>query len=115
MLFRSLLRRLPPEQHAAAMKTDAWPYRGSLIFMAAVSVPFAFFGRPLLVIVAFTILGSLLTPFFAATLLFLNNRIPWSASIPHNSRATNLVLIVVLILFLLVAGSEILALIPARR
>ena len=109
-----LLRRLTPDRRAAAMKADGWPYRGSLIFMAAVSVPFAFLGKPLLVIVAFTIFGSLLTPFFAATLLYLNNRVPWSAPIPHNSAVTNIVLILVLILFLLVAGSEIVALLPAR-
>ncbi len=105
-----LLRRLPPDEHAASIKAGARPYRGALIFMAAVSFPFAFFGHPLLVIVAFTILGSLLTPFFAATLLYLNNRIPWSAPVPHNSTTTNVILVLVLILFLLVGGVEILAL-----
>ncbi len=54
-------------------------YRTALVFMAAASVPFAFTERPLLVIVAFTVIGSLFIPFLAATLLWLNNRVPFPA------------------------------------
>ena len=41
-------------------------------------MPFAFMRRPLIIIVTYTIVGSLFMPFLAATLLYLNNRVRWS-------------------------------------
>jgi len=102
----SLLWPSPQQQPDGAMRTS-WQYRAALAFMALVSVPFAFLGRPLLVIVVFTIVGSLFIPFLAITLLYLNNRVPWTSEIRHNSTATNLLLIMVVMLFLIVGGLEI--------
>ena len=73
-------------------------------------MPFAFLGRPLLIIVAFTVLGSLFIPFLAATLLYLNNAVPWTAPIRHNRPLNNAVLVVVLLVFLIVGALEIAAL-----
>ena len=75
--------------------------------MALASVPFAFLGRPLLVVVGFTIIGSLFIPFLAATLLYLNIRVPWPGPIRRNNIATNAVLVLVLLLFVIVGGLEI--------
>jgi len=75
--------------------------------MAVVSIPFAFVQRPLLLVVAFTILGSLFIPFLAATLLYLNSRVRWPSPVAHNSTATNIVLAFVLILFLILGAIEI--------
>ncbi len=100
----SLLRRLPQPERDAAMRPSSWQYRAALAFMALASVPFAFLGRPLLVVVGFTILGSLFIPFLAGTLLYLNNRVPWASTIRRNNAATNAVLILVLLLFLIVAA-----------
>ncbi len=69
-------------------------------------LPFAFTGRPILVIVVYTIVGSLFVPFLAATLLYLNNRVRWAAAVPHNSWATNILLVVILALFAIVGAQE---------
>jgi len=106
----SLLRRLPESEHQAALQTTSLAFRAALAFMALVAVPLAFLGRPLFLIVGFTIVGSLFFPFLAATLLYLNNRVPWPAGIPRPGFVTNALLIVVLLLFLIVGGIEVAAL-----
>ena len=55
-------------------KVTSTPYRLALLFITLVPLPFAFTGRPILVIVTYTIVGSLFVPFLAATLLYLNNQ-----------------------------------------
>jgi hypothetical protein len=82
-------------------------YTLALAFMALAAIPFAFVRRPLLLVVAFTILGSVFIPFLAATLLYLNNRVPWPSSIRHNRTSANLALALVLIVFLVVGALEI--------
>jgi Mn2+/Fe2+ NRAMP family transporter len=106
----SLLRRMPPEQREAATQPGARPYRTALLFMALAAVPFAFLGRPLLIVIAFTILGSFFIPFLAATLLYLNNRVAFAAPLRSNHPTTNIVLVLILVLFLIVGGLEIAAL-----
>jgi Mn2+/Fe2+ NRAMP family transporter len=103
----SLLRRMPPDQRKAAMQPGAPPYRTALLFMALASVPFAFLGRPLLIVIAFTVLGSFFIPFLAATLLYLNNRVTFSAPLCPNRLATNVVLVLIVVLFLIVGALEI--------
>ena len=80
------------------------------LFMALTSVPFSFLGSPLAIVIAFTVLGSLFIPFVAATLLYLNNRVPFSAPMRKNRLATNLVLVVIVILFAVVGAMEIIGL-----
>ena len=106
----SLLRRLAPAEREAVVRVSSPAYRAALVFMALAAVPFAFLGRPLLIIVAFTVLGSLFIPFLAATLLYLNNAVPWPAPIRHNRTLTNGVLVIVLLVFVIVGGLEIAAL-----
>jgi Mn2+/Fe2+ NRAMP family transporter len=106
----SLLLRLPKQECDAAMHSSSWQYRAALAFMTLMSVPFAFLGRPLLVVVVFTVIGSLFIPFLAATLLYLNNRVQWPGPIRRNHTATNAVLILVLLLFLIVGTLEMCAL-----
>ena len=106
----SLLRRMPPEQRTAATQPGAPPYRIALLFMALASVPFAFLGRPLVIVIAFTVLGSLFIPFLAATLLYLNNRIAFPAPMRRNGLATNLVLGLIIVLFLVVGVLEVVGL-----
>lgn len=100
----SLLHRMPPEQREATIQPGARPYRTALVFMALASVPFAFIGRPLLIVIAFTVLGSLFIPFLAATLLYLNTRVAFPAPLRPNRLATNIILTIILILFLGVVG-----------
>jgi hypothetical protein len=104
-----LLRRMAQRERDAAIHSSSWQFRVALSFMALVSVPFAFLDRPLLVVVMFTVLGSLFIPFLAATLLYLNKRVPWPGPIRPNHIATNAVLILVLLLFVVVGAREIFA------
>ena len=45
--------------------------------------------------------------FVAVALLYLNNRVRWASSVPRNSLATNALLAVILLLFLVVGGKEV--------
>jgi Mn2+/Fe2+ NRAMP family transporter len=106
----SLLRRMPPDERKMATQPGAPAYRTALLFMALAAVPFAFLGRPLVIVIVFTVLGSLFIPFLAATLLFLNNRIAFPASLHRNRLATNVVLGLIVVLFLVVGALEVAAL-----
>ncbi|HEX2851999.1 MAG TPA: Nramp family divalent metal transporter [Opitutaceae bacterium] len=106
----SLLRRMPAAQRAATLQMTSPVYRAGLVVMASAAVPFAFTERPLFVIVAFTVIGSLFIPFLAATLLYLNNRVPFPAPLKHNRPLTNVVLVLMLVAFLALGALEILGL-----
>jgi Mn2+/Fe2+ NRAMP family transporter len=103
----SLLRRQSAEARAATVQMHSPVYRTALGFMAISSVPFAFTERPLFVVVAFTVIGSLFIPFIAATLLYLNNRGPFPKPVQSNRPLTNAVLVLVLLAFLAVAVLEV--------
>ena len=62
---------------------------------------------PLVIIVTYTIVGSMFVPFLAATLLYLNTRVRWSAPLPRNHWTTNVLLVVILALFVAVGAQEI--------
>ncbi len=57
----------------------------ALAFISLVPIPFAFTGRPIQIVITYTIVSSLFVPFVAATLLYLNNRVKWTEPVPHNS------------------------------
>ena len=110
----SLLRRMPPAQRKAATQVSAAPFRVALLGMAVASVPFAFLGRPLLIVIAFTVLGSLFIPFLAATLLYLNNVVAFANPLRHNRLPTNIILGLIVVLFAIVGALEIVALLRAN-
>ena len=87
-------------------KVTSRPYQLGLCFITLVPLPLAFTGAPLLIIVTYTVIGSLFVPFLAATLLYLNNRVAWTEDVPKNAVTTNLLLVVILVLFVLVGGQE---------
>ncbi len=101
-----ILKRLSPEAREAATKVTSTPYRVALRFITLVPIPFAFTGRPLFIIVAYTVVGSLFVPFLAATLLYLNNRVAWTEPVPRNHWTTNLLLVAILALFVAVGAQE---------
>lgn len=102
-----LLRRSTADQRMASILPGSPAYRAALLFMALASVPFSFFGSPLVIVIAFTVLGSLFIPFLAATLLYLNNRVAFPPPLCSNRLPTNLVLGFIIVLFLIVGASEI--------
>ncbi len=103
----SIVKKLPAAARAEATKVTSLPYRLALLFITLVPLPFAFMRRPILVIVTFTIVGSLFVPFLAATLLYMNNRVRWTSPVPRNHWTTNVVLIVILALFVAVGAQEV--------
>ena len=105
--FYGIVKKLPENVRDELTKVTSVPYRLALAFITLVPLPFAFTGRPLFVIVTFTIVGSFFIPFLAATLLYLNNRVRWSSPVPHNHWATNVVLIAILALFVIVGAQEV--------
>jgi hypothetical protein len=102
-----LLRRAPAELRAAMTQTTGTPYRWALLFITLTPLPFAFLGRPIVIVVTFTIIGSLFIPFLAGTLLYLNNRVPFPSNVPHNHWTTNGLLLVIIALFVAVGALEV--------
>ncbi len=109
-----LLRRLPSDHRKAASLPGAPPYRIALLLMALASIPFSFLGSPLVIVIAFTILGSLFIPFVAGTLLYLNNRIAVPPPLRPNRLATNIVLGFIVLMFGVVGMLEITELLSMR-
>ncbi len=104
--FYGIIRKLDPAARAAVVQVTSLPYRLALVFITLVPLPFAFMRRPIVIIVVYTIVGSLFVPFLAATLLYLNNRVQWTESVPRNSWTTNLLLVAILALFVVVGAQE---------
>jgi Mn2+/Fe2+ NRAMP family transporter len=102
-----IVRRMPVEARREITRITSTPYRLALAFITLVPLPFAFLGRPLFIIITFTIIGSLFIPFLAATLLYLNNSVRWTADVPHNHWTTNVLLVAILVLFVAVGVLEI--------
>ena len=73
-------RRSSAEARRSVVKVTSTPYRLALVFITLVPLPFAFTGRPIAIIVTYTIVGSLFVPFLAGTLLYLNNRVAWTGA-----------------------------------
>lgn len=101
-----LLKRRTSAERADAARPGAPAYRAALAFMAISSAPFAFMGRPLLVVIVFTVLGSFFIPFVAATLLYLNSRGGPHGAVYANRFATKIVLALILILFTVLGAVE---------
>lgn len=104
--FYGVMKGLPPEDRRAMTKVTSTPYRLALLFVALAPIPFAFTGRPIAVIVIYTVVGSLFVPFVASTLLYLNNRVRWTAAVPRNHWSTNVVLAGILALFAVIGAQE---------
>ena len=105
--FYGIVKGLSGEARREMTKVTSTPYRLALAFITLAPLPFAFTGRPIVVIVTFTIVSSFFIPFLAATLLYLNNRVHWSTAVPRNHWTTNVVLMAVLGLFVIVGVQEI--------
>ncbi len=105
--YYGVMKKLPREVRSGMTRVTSRPYRLALAFITLVPLPFAFVGRPLFIIITYTVVGSLFIPFLAATLLYLNTRIPWATPVPRNHWSTNLLLIVVLVLFLALGLQEV--------
>ena len=104
--FYGILKKLPAAERLAVVKVTSTPYRLALAYITLVPIPFAFTGRPIQIVIIYTIVGSLFVPFLAATLLYLNNKVKWTEPVPHNAWYTNLLLAAILLLFAIVGSQE---------
>jgi Mn2+/Fe2+ NRAMP family transporter len=105
--FYGVMKNLSAEGRREVTRVTSTPYRLGLAFIALVPIPFAFTGRPLVIIVTYTIVASLFIPFLAATLLHLNNRVAWASAVPKNHWTTNVVLVAILALFAILGAQEV--------
>ena len=105
--FYGILKKMSPAERENVVKVTSTPYRIALAYITLVPLPFAFTARPIAIIVTYTIVGSLFVPFLAATLLYLNNRVKWTESVPHNHWTTNVLLGLILLLFAFVGAQEV--------
>jgi Mn2+/Fe2+ NRAMP family transporter len=105
--FFGIVTKMTPEARREAVRVTSTPYRLALAFISLVPLPFAFTGRPIQIVITYTIVSSLFVPFVAATLLYLNNRVPWSEPVPKNSWLTNVLLVAILALFAVVGAQEV--------
>ncbi len=101
-----IITKMTPAAREEIVKVTSTPYRIALAFITLVPMPFAFTGRPIQVVITYTIVSSLFVPFVAATILYLNNRVAWTEDVPHNSWITNLLLVAILVLFAFVGFQE---------
>ncbi len=104
--FYGIVSKMTPEARREAVKVTSTPYRIALAFISLVPIPFAFTGRPIQIVITYTIVSSLFVPFVAATLLYLNNKVAWTEPVPKNSLMTNLLLVAILALFVVVGAQE---------
>lgn len=105
--FYGIVKKMSPADRIEVVKVTSTPYRLALAFITLVPLPFAFTGRPIAVIVIYTIVGSLFVPFLAATLLYMNNKVKWTEPVPHNAWYTNVLLGAILLLFAIVGAQEV--------
>lgn len=83
-------------------------YRGYLLYLAGPPLVLLLVGKPVAMVVLFTVIGAFFMPFLAALLLYLNNRRDWMGD-QRNGIACNVVLIISLLLFGWIAVSEIIS------
>ncbi|HEY7698945.1 MAG TPA: Nramp family divalent metal transporter [Vicinamibacteria bacterium] len=105
--FYALWRRATPAERDEITRVTSTPYRIALAFISLAPLPFAFLGRPIVIIVGFTIVGSFFLPFLAATLIWLDRKATWTGAVPRTSRVTTALLLLILVLFAAVGGREV--------
>jgi Mn2+/Fe2+ NRAMP family transporter len=105
--FYGIIKRYPAHIRNRLTQVTSTPYRVALLFITLVPIPLAFLQRPVWLLVAYTIVGSLFVPFLAATLLYLNNRVNWTSPVPRNGRTANAAMILALAFFLFVGLQDI--------
>ena len=83
-------------------------YRGYLLYLAGPPLVLLLVGKPVAMVVLFTVIGAFFMPFLAALLLYLNNRRDWMGD-QRNGIVCNVVLVISLMLFGWIAITEIIS------
>src|SRR5690606_22646270 len=101
-----IVKKMPPEERRRVTKVSSTPYRVGLFCVTLAPLPFAFSGRPIAVVILYTVIGRLFYQFLAATLLYLDNRVDWKSVVSRIGWLSNLLLVVILGVFMIVGVQE---------
>ena len=85
---------------------DSLPYKAFLLFLTFPPMLLLLFGKPVWVIVVYSVVGALFMPFLAGTFLYMNNKSDWVQEL-KNRWLMNALLILSLVLFGYLAVTEI--------
>ncbi len=92
--------------HAAdEVRTTSRSYRLYLLYLAFPPMLLLFADKPVWIVVIYSIFGAFFMPFLAIILLYMNNRRSWVGAAKYGW-GMNILLILVLALFLYIAGTE---------
>ena len=97
--FAGLVKRLPSDQHKAIVNTRSIWYRGYLFWLAVPPMLILLLGKPVWVILIYSVVAALFMPFLAATLLYMNSRRDWVGEELRNGWFTIVALVASLLLF----------------
>ncbi|MFQ5640440.1 MAG: Nramp family divalent metal transporter [bacterium] len=97
--FVGLIKRLPADERQAIVNTRSVWYRGYLFWLAAPPMLVLLLGRPVWMIVIYSVIGALFMPFLAGTLLYMNSRRDWVGQELRNGWFTIGALVLSLLLF----------------
>ncbi|GAB3376836.1 Nramp family divalent metal transporter [Spongiibacter taiwanensis] len=104
-LFADTLRQFRQRGEARGeVDTRGRAYRGFLLYMAVPPLLLLQFGKPVWLVLVYSVAGAFFMPFLALTLLYLNNR--YLSGGGRNSIASNVLLLAGLLLFVVVALAE---------
>ena len=106
--FYGILKKYPKKVRDDLTQVTSTPYRMALLFITLVPIPLAFLGRPWVLLVIYTVVGSFFVPFLAATLLYLNNRVSWASPIRRNGWGANAIMATTLLFFLYLGVRDVL-------
>ena len=97
--FMALFKKVPKADRTAMVNPKSPYYRGFLLFLTFPSMILLWFDRPVAIVVAYTIVGSLFMPFLAGTLLYMNSKREWMGDL-RTGWLLNFLLAMALVLFL---------------
>lgn len=106
-IYNDFINKLKNKNQAA--DTTSKSYRGFLLFLAFPPLLLLIAGKPVIIVIIYSIMGALFMPFLATTLLILNNKFI-SDKNQKNNIITNIILVMILILFIVLFGYEFLEL-----
>ncbi|MCG8607215.1 Nramp family divalent metal transporter, partial [bacterium] len=97
--FVGLMKRLPSNEHEALVQVKSKWYRGYLFWLAIPPLLLLLTGRPVGVIVLYSVISALFMPFLSVTLLYMNSRREWVGEQLRNGWGTVVILVLSIILF----------------
>ncbi len=104
--FISLMRRLPAHERLRAIDSRSVWYRAFLLWLSVPPMLLLAAGRPVGLVVLYSVLGAMFMPFLAATLLLMNSRREWVGPALRTGVVGNLLLLLCLALFAVLAFDE---------